>query len=61
MILKGFVTKQVGTLLIYPINCVAGKSVAHFTKLLTTLHSLVNWFHHPLLIEGGQFLFQEAF
>ena len=41
--------------------CFSSQSVACFTKVLTTLRSLVNWFHHPLVLEGGEFLFQETF
>ena len=31
------------------------KPVAHFTKRFLTLCSLLNWFHRPLVLEGGEF------
>ena len=33
------------------------RSVAHLTKRFLTLCSLLNWFHHPLVLEGGFFCF----
>ena len=33
------------------------KAVGRFTKVFSTLYSPVNWFHHPLVLGGGEFCY----